>query len=39
MRKLLVLVLALAVPAFSLAQDSDTQELSRYVMTDAALTK
>jgi len=39
MRKLLALVLALAVPALSFAQDSDTQELSRYVMTDAALTK
>ena len=39
MHKLLLLVLAFAVPALSFAQHSDTQELSRYVMTDAALTK
>jgi hypothetical protein len=39
MHKLLLLVLALAVPALSFAQDSDTQELSRYVLTEAALSK
>ena len=39
MSRLVVLMLALALPALSLAQDKDAQEISRYVLTDAALAK
>jgi hypothetical protein len=39
MSRLVVLVLALTLPALSWAADSDTQEISRYVLTDAGLAK
>jgi len=39
MSRLLILVLALTLPALSWAEDADTQEISRYVLTDAALAK
>ncbi len=39
MSRLLILFLALALPALSHAQDRDLQEINRYVLTEAALTK
>lgn len=35
----MVLMLALTLPGLSFAQDADMQEINRYVLTDAALTK
>lgn len=39
MYRLGIFMLALMLPALSLAQDKDAQEISRYVLTDAALAK
>lgn len=39
MSRFMILMLALALPALSFAQDKDAQEISRYVLTDAALAK
>jgi hypothetical protein len=35
----MILILTLALPALVVAQDQDTQEINRYVLTAAALTK
>lgn len=39
MIRTVVLTLSLALPAVTLAQDRDTQEVNRYVLTEAALGK
>ncbi len=39
MSKLVVLILALALPMLSFAEDKDAQEINRYVLTDAGLSR